>query len=50
MPFYIKKQEMDNLMCLLEFKCAKRLKAHSQALPADTYASLRLDELKQIMI
>ena len=23
----------DNFMCLLEFECAKRLKAHSQAIP-----------------
>ena len=25
---------MGNSMCLLEFECAKRLKAHSQAIPA----------------
>ena len=31
--FYVKKKKMDNFMCLLEFKCAKRLKAHSRAIP-----------------
>ena len=33
-PFYVKKKKIDNLMCLLEFECAKRLKAHSRAIPA----------------
>ena len=33
-PFYVKKRKLDNFMCLLEFECAKRLKAHSQAIPA----------------
>ena len=32
-PFYVKKKKIDNLMCLLEFECAKRLKAHSRAIP-----------------
>ena len=32
-PSYVKKKKMDNFMCLLEFECAKRLKAHSQAIP-----------------
>ena len=32
-PFYVKKEKIDNLMCLLEFECAKRLKAHSRAIP-----------------
>ena len=32
-PFYVKKRKLDNFMCLLEFECAKRLKAHSQAIP-----------------
>ena len=32
-PFYVKKEKMGNSMCLLEFECAKRLKAHSQAIP-----------------
>ena len=27
------KKKMDNFMCLLEFKCTKRLKTHSQAIP-----------------
>ena len=29
-----KKKKNDNFMCLLEFECAKRLKAHSRAIPA----------------
>ena len=29
-------KESDIFMCLLEFECAKRLKAHSQAIPADS--------------
>ena len=33
-PFYVKKKKNDNFMCLLEFECAKRLKAHSRAVPA----------------
>ena len=33
MPFYVKKKKIDNFMCLLEFECAKRLKAHSWAIP-----------------
>ena len=33
MPFYVKKKKIDNFMCLLEFECAKRLKAHSRAIP-----------------
>ena len=33
-PFYVKKKKMDNFMCLLEFECAERLRAHSQAIPA----------------
>ena len=33
-PFYVKKKKIDNFMCLLEFECAKRLKAHSRAIPA----------------
>ena len=32
-PFYVKKKKNDNFMCLLEFECAKRLKAHSRAIP-----------------
>ena len=32
-PFYVKKRKLDNFMCLLEFECAKRLKAHSHAIP-----------------
>ena len=32
-PFYVKKEKIDNLMCLLEFECAKRLKAHIRAIP-----------------
>ena len=32
-PFYVKKKKIDNFMCLLEFECAKRLKAHSRAIP-----------------
>ena len=32
-PFYVKKEKMCNSMCLSEFECAKRLKAHSQAIP-----------------
>ena len=32
-PFYVKRKKMDNFMCLLEFECAKRLRAHSQAIP-----------------
>ena len=35
-PFYVKKEKMGNSMCLLEFECAKRLKAHSQAIPEST--------------
>ena len=31
--FYVKKRKLDNFMCLLEFECAKRLKAHSHAIP-----------------
>ena len=34
MCFYVKKKKIDNFMCLLEFECAKRLKAHSRAIPA----------------
>ena len=34
MPFYVKLEKIDNFMCLLEFECAKRLRAHSQAIPA----------------
>ena len=26
-PFYVKKKDMENFMCLFEFECAKRLKA-----------------------
>ena len=33
-PFYVKKKKIENFMCLLEFECAKRLKAHSRAIPA----------------
>ena len=29
-----KKEKMDNFMCLLEFEFTKRLKVHSQAIPA----------------
>ena len=32
-PLYVKKKKNDNFMCLLEFQCVKRLKAHSQAIP-----------------
>ena len=32
-PFYVKKEKIGNSMCLLELECAKRLKAHSQAIP-----------------
>ena len=35
MPFYVKKKKIDNFMCLLEFECAKRLKAHSRAIPVN---------------
>ena len=35
-PFYVKKKKIDNFMCLLEFECAKRLKAHSRAIPEGT--------------
>ena len=34
-PFYVKKEKMDNFMCILEFECTKRLKVHSQAIPAN---------------
>ena len=30
----MKSEKMENLLCLLEFKCAKKLKVHSQAIPA----------------
>ena len=33
-PLYVQIERMENFMCLLEFECAKRLKAHSQAIPA----------------
>ena len=36
-PFYVKKKKIDNFMCLLEFECAKRLKAHSRAIPGHTF-------------
>ena len=39
-PFYMKKRKLDNFMCLLAFECAKRLKAHSQAIPACTLTVL----------
>ena len=32
-PFYMKREKLDNFMCLLIFECTKRLKAHSQAIP-----------------
>ena len=32
-PFNVKKEKMDNSMCLLESECAKRLKAQSRAIP-----------------
>ena len=32
-PFNVKREKMDNFMCLLEFICTKRLKVHSQAIP-----------------
>ena len=35
-----KEKEMDNFMCLLEFECAKRLRAHSQAIPVIFYPCL----------
>ena len=35
MPFYVKKKNIDNFMCLLEFECTKRLKAHSRAIPGN---------------
>ena len=30
-PFFVKSERMDYFMCFLEYECAKRLKAHSQA-------------------
>ena len=30
-PFFVKSESMDYFMCFLEYECAKRLKAHSQA-------------------
>ena len=33
MSNYVRKKKMDNFMCLFEFECAKRLRAHSQAIP-----------------
>ena len=42
-PFYVKKKKkMDNFMCLLEFECAKRLKAHRLSLLVPTLISLLL--------
>ena len=32
-PFNVKREKMENFMCLLKFECATRLKAHSQAIP-----------------
>ena len=32
-PFYVNREQIYNFMCLLEFKCAERLKVHSQAIP-----------------
>ena len=32
-PFYVKNKKNDNFICLLKFECAKRLKAHSRAIP-----------------
>ena len=32
-PSIWKRKQMDNFLCLLEFECAKKLKAHSQAIP-----------------
>ena len=31
-----KSKNWDDFMCLFKFECAKRLKAHSQAIPGDT--------------
>ena len=39
-PFYVKKKKNDNFMCLLEVECAKRLKAHSRAIPDIDYRTL----------
>ena len=36
-PFYVKKKKIDNFMCLLEFECPKRLKAHSRAIPGTAF-------------
>ena len=33
----MKKKKIDNFMCLLEFECAKRLQAHSWAIPGRLY-------------
>ena len=41
-PFYVKKKKNDNFVCLLEFECAKRLKAHSRAIPAFLSISVEL--------
>ena len=39
MLFYVKKKKMDNFMCLLEFECAKRLRAYSQAIASGAAAN-----------
>ena len=41
--FYVKKKKMDNFMCLLESECAKRLKAHSRAIPVGW---IQIDEFR----
>ena len=33
-PFYVKREKLDNFMCLLEFEFTKRLNEDSQAIPA----------------
>ena len=33
-PHYVEKEKHDNFLCLLEYECTKRQKAHCQAIPA----------------
>ena len=40
-PFYVKKKKKYNCMCLPKFECAKRLRAHRQAIPVPRPGSLR---------
>ena len=39
-PFYVAKKTLDNIMCLLEFECTKRLRAHSRAIPECCYLQI----------